>query len=135
MNKQVLFWLHMSYWAGAVLDLLAGMTMLFPVLFAFNNRLSSFYPTPAYRFAMGMGAPLMLAWTVLLLWGDRKPFERKGLLLITMAVVVGEAANEIAAAATGCISIGALLPTWIIQAILLALFGYSFLAARRLESA
>jgi hypothetical protein len=128
--KNAILWLRISYWAGAVLDLLAGLTMLFPALFTINNQLSSFYPTPAYRYAMGMGAPLMLAWTVLLLWADRKPLERKGLLPITLLVVIGEVINEIAAACTGYIAVSALIPTWTIQALLTALFLFSYLNAR-----
>ena len=134
MNKTGILGLRISYWAGAVLDLLAGLTMLFPALFVMNNQLSSFYPTPAYRYAMGMGAPLMLAWTILLLWADRKPLERKGILPITLLVILGEVANEIVAARTGYISVGALVPTWLMQAVLSALFIFSYLNARKLEA-
>jgi hypothetical protein len=133
MKKNVIVWLRISYWAGAVLDLLAGLTMLFPALFAINNQLSSFYPAPNYRYAMGMGAPLMLAWTILLLWADRRPLERKGILPITLLVVLGEVANEIVAARTGYISAAALIPTWIIQAVLTGLFIFSYLNARTPE--
>jgi uncharacterized membrane protein len=131
MNKNPIIWLRISFWAGALLDLLAGLTMLFPALFAINNRLSSFYPAPDYRYAMGMGAPLMLAWTILLLWGVRNPLERKDLLPITLLVVLGEVANELLAARSGYISVGALIPTWIVQAVLSALFIYSYLIARK----
>lgn len=134
MNRNVIRWLRISFWAGAILDLLAGLTMLFPALFTVNNRLSSFYPTPAYRYAMGMGASLMLGWTLLLLWADRKPLERKGLLPITLLPVLGLAANEIVAARTGYISVGALVPTWIVQAVLSALFIFSYLNARKSEA-
>ena len=130
MNKSAIFWLRISYWAGALLDLLAGLTMLFPALFIINNRLSSFYPTPAYRYAMGMGAPLMLAWTILLLWADRKPLERKDILPITLLVVFGEVVNEIVAAGTGYISVAALIPTWVIQVLLTILLGFSYWNAR-----
>ena len=133
MKKNVIFWLRVSYWLGAILDLLAGLTMLFPALFAINNQLSSFYPAPNYRYAMGMGAPLMLAWTLLLLWADRKPLERMGILPITLLVILGEVANEIVAARTGYITATALIPTWIIQAILSVLFIFSYLNARKLE--
>jgi hypothetical protein len=133
MKKNVIFWLRVSYWLGAILDLLAGLTMLFPALFAINNQLSSFYPAPNYRYAMGMGAPLMLAWTLLLLWADRKPLERMGILPITFLVILGEVANEIIAARTGYITATALIPTWIIQAILSVLFIFSYLNARKLE--
>jgi len=36
-----------------------------------------------YRFAMGVAALFMTAWTALLYWGSRKPLERRGLLLLT----------------------------------------------------
>jgi FtsH-binding integral membrane protein len=134
MKKNVILWLRVSYWAGAVLDLLAGLTMLFPALFAVNKQLSSFYPTPAYRYAMGMGAPLMLGWTVLLLWADRKPLERKGILPITLLVVFGLVVNEIVAARTGYITAAALVPTWVVQAVLTALFIFSYLNARNAET-
>jgi len=130
MNKNVILWLRISYWAGAMLDLLAGLTMLFPALFSINNQLSSFYPTPAYCYAMGMGTPLMLAWTVLLLWADRKPLERKGLLPVTLLVIFGEVINEIMAASTGYIAAAALAPTWSVQALLTALFLFSYWNAR-----
>jgi hypothetical protein len=134
MKRNVIFWLRLAYWAGAVLDLLAGLTMLFPALFIINNQLSSFYPTPAYRYAMGMGAPLMLAWSILLLWADRKPMERKGVLLVTLLVVFGEVINEIVAACTGYIAAFALIPTWIIQAALSVLFIFSYMNARISET-
>jgi hypothetical protein len=130
MNKPAIIWLRISYWAGALLDLLAGLTMLFPALFIINNQVSSFLPSPQYRYAMGMGAPLMLAWTVLLLWADRKPLERKGILPITLLVVFGEVINEIVAARTGYITPAALFPTWTIQTVLIVLFLFSYLNAR-----
>jgi hypothetical protein len=130
MKKSVITWLRISYWAGAVLDLLAGLTMLFPALFTINNQMSSFYPAPDYRYAMGMGAPLMLAWTILLLWADRKPVERKGILPITLLVVFGEVVNEIVAARTGYIATAALIPTWIVQVLITILFVSSYWNAR-----
>ena len=51
---------------------------------------------------MGMGASLMFGWTVLLLWADQKPLERKAVLLITLLpVVLGLALNEIIAVRAG----------------------------------
>ncbi len=130
MRSNGLLWLRISYWAGAVLDLIAGLIMLFPALFALNNRLSGFTATQDFRYAMGMCAPLMLAWTVLLLWADRKPFERRGVLPITILVILGEVINEIVAARTGYINAAVLIPTWTIQAVLTILFGFSYLISR-----
>jgi len=125
MENKVLF-LRISYWAGAILDAIAFLIMLFPSLFTLNNGLTNFHPSIEYRYAMGMGAPLMLAWTVLLLWADRKPIERKSILLITLLVVLGEVATEIFGVVTGFIAIPAMLLTWAIQLIVSSLFIFSY---------
>ena len=109
---------------------IAGLIMLFPPLFARNNGLSGFAPNVDFRYAMGMGAPLMLAWTVLLLWADRKPFERRGVLPVTILVILGEVINEILAVSHGYVSIPVMLPTWTIQVVLTALMAYSYLLSR-----
>ena len=99
-------WLRISYWAGAILDALAALSMLSPEVFAATNGLQNFHPGIEYRYAMGMGASLMLGWTALLLWADRKPLERKGVLLITLLpVVLGLALNEFVAVRGGFLSI------------------------------
>jgi len=44
---------------------------------------------------MRTGAPLMAGWTVLLLWADRQPLERRGVLPITvLPVIAGLMAND-----------------------------------------
>jgi len=125
MVNKILF-LRVSYWAGAFLDVIAFLIMIFPSLFALNNGLKNFYPGVEYRYAIGMGAPLMLGWTVLLLWADRKPMERKGILLITLLVVLGEIAVEIFGVMIGFIAVSAMLLTWTIQFIMGVLFVFSY---------
>ena len=133
MENKILF-LRISYWAGAILDVIAFLIMIFPSLFALNNGLINFHPGVEYRYAMGMGAPLMLGWTVLLLWADRKPMERKGILLITLLVVLGEVATEIFGVMTGFIAVSAMLLTWAIQFIRRCLICISAIGMRRNES-
>ena len=41
MENKILF-LRISYWAGAILDAIAFLIMLFPPLFALNNGLTNF---------------------------------------------------------------------------------------------
>ena len=130
MENKILF-LRVSYWAGAILDLIAFLIMLFPALFALNNGLTNFNPGIDFRYAMGMGAPLMLGWTVLLLWADRQSMERKGILLITLLVVLSEMATEIFGVATGFIAVPAMFLTWLIQFILRILFVFSYWNASR----
>ncbi len=128
-NKVTL--LRASFWAGAILDLLAFLLMLFPALFAWNNRLVDFQPGVEYRYAMGMGAPLMLGWTVLLLWADRRPLERRSVLWITLLVVLGEVLTEVYGVGAGFISAGALTVTWILQLLLVLLFLFSLWKASK----
>ena len=133
MKKNVIFWLRLSYWAGAFLDLAAGLMMVFPGLFAFMNKPAVFQPGLDYRFAMGMGAPLMFGWTVLLLWADRKPLERKGILPITLLVIAGEVTTQVWGLATGFLPLQPLLPTFAMQLVLAALFAFSVWNAGKVE--
>ena len=134
MNKQnAVFWLRVSYWVGAVIDFIAAIAMLFP---KFTQIFLGFepIPDPAYRFAIGMGAALMLGWTILLLWADQDPLARKGVLLITVfPVVLGIVGTEIYAVASGFIPLGKMVPTWALQIMLISLFSASYLNAVRYE--
>ena len=133
MKNNVIRWLRISYWTGAVVDFVAGMLMLMPGLFAFMNHPINFHPADDFRYAMGMGAPLMLGWTVLLLWADRKPLERKEVLLVTLLVVAGEAITQVWGIFVGFVPFGALVPTFVMQAILTSLFLSAYFNAGRTE--
>ena len=134
MNKNgVILWLRISFWAGAIIDFIAAIPMLFPqftgIAFGFNV-----VPDPAYRYAMGIGGALMIGWTVLLVWADQNPLVRKGVLLITVfPVILGIVCIEIWAVLTGFIPVGKALPNWILQTVLISLFVGSYLNAARFE--
>jgi hypothetical protein len=129
MNKKIL-WLRISYWVGAIVDALAAVQMLFPKLYTLTSR-TDFTPDAEFAYAMRLGVPLMVGWTVLLIWADRRPVERRGVLLITVIpVVIGMALNQITAIPIGVSSVGAMIPIWILQAMLIALFTFSYLNAR-----
>ncbi len=122
--------LRISYWFGAILDGIMVIPMLFPniggIMFGINN----FHPGNDYKYAMMIGASLMLGWAILLLWADRKPLERKGVILITMfPVVTGMILSGVYAVSTGLIRIEKMAPTWILQAVLLLLFMYGYFSA------
>jgi hypothetical protein len=128
-------WLRVSFWAGAILDLLAAIQMISPAVFAAANGLADFHPGSDYYYAMGMGASLMLGWTVLLVWADRKPLERMGVLPITVfPVIAGLMINEgHAVFASKFLFLPAVIPVWILQILLAALFLYGFFQARKHE--
>lgn len=125
-------WLRTAFVAGAVTDALAVVPMVCPpvarLLWGFDD------PSGAYRFAMGYGASLMLGWTVLCLWAARRPVERRGVAALTVLVIYGLALTELAAVASGAMALRRVVPTWCLQAALLALFagGYHHATVRRL---
>ena len=114
-------WLRISYWIGAVADGFATYRMLFPKI-AHGVE---------YRYALGLAASLMLGWTILLIWADRKPLERKGVLLLTaFPVVSGLLLAELYAVFSGIISLERMLPTGIFLVGLITLFSFSYFNAK-----
>ena len=87
MNKRLLF-IRFTYWYGAILDLLVFIDMLFSIIFEFSVSISNVSTEISYKYQTGTGAFLMLGWAILLLWADRKPLERKFILLLTIIPVI-----------------------------------------------
>jgi hypothetical protein len=122
--RSAIRWLRASYIAGAVADGLVGLLMLIP------SRMEE----TEFRFPMGLGAALMFGWTALLLWGNIKPLERKGILLLTIfPVITGLVATQIWALASGLFPVEKILPTLILGIALIFLMGFSYLKARSAE--
>jgi hypothetical protein len=124
--KNKIIWLRISYWVGAIADGIATLRMLFPKI-AYGVE---------YRYALGLGASLMLGWTFLLVWADRKPLERKGVLLLTVfPVITGILLDEIYSFTKGLITFEKMLPTGIFLVVLIALFIFSYFNAKDVQSA
>ena len=87
MNKKLGF-IRFTYWYGAILDLLVFIDMIISILFEFSISISNVGTDTSYKYQTGTGAFLMLGWTILLIWADRKPIERKEILLLTAIPVV-----------------------------------------------
>ena len=131
--RQVL-WLRIAYWAGIIMDAIAAIQMLFPRLLVRTYGVD-LVPTPEFSFAMRYGAPLMIGWTVLLFWADRKPVERRDILLITaFPVVVGYIAIVIYAIVADFASLGQMIPALVVQAVLLMLFTVGYWKAGRIDT-
>lgn len=116
--------LRLAFLAGAVTDAGALVPMLFPsmarLLWGFEH------PSGSYVFAMGYGASLMLGWTLLLLWAYQRPLERRVVALLTLVVIVGLVVTEIVVVTRGDLDPLRMIPTWVIQAMLVGLFGKAY---------
>ncbi len=122
MNGKVA-WLRASYWAGAVADLGIGILTLVP------GRMGE----TEFRYPMGLAAAVMFGWALLLIWADRRPLERRGVLLPTIFVILGLLSAGLAAVATGIFPIARIVPTSLLGAALIALMGFSYLNAKHLD--
>lgn len=124
MEKRAIIWLKVGFMAGAIVDALALLPMLLPfgakVFWGFADF------TGIYYFAQGMGASLMLGWTLLLLWAYHKPLERRFVALLTLIVVIGMGITDIVGIYNGYVEVGKLIPSLIMLPVWLILFGYGF---------
>jgi hypothetical protein len=125
--------LKLAYLLGAIVDFLVFLMMVFPPLANAFWGFESF--TDQYYFAMGNGAPLMLAWTILLLWAYRKPVERRAVAPLTILIVVGIAITNIIMVTRGLFTVTGMLPSFISQTIFLLLFsvGYVFTQPKKIS--
>ena len=124
--------LKLAFWIGAITDGLAAMIMIFPTLRIYIFGSDNVEITPAYRYSLGMGAALMVGWTVLLLWGSIKPVERRGLLVITVfPVISGIVVAQIYAVKSGYIDLSSMIPVWIHLTLISSLFLFAYYKSKK----
>jgi len=126
--------LRLSYWTGAVADAFFAFTLVYPKFWGKALGIAAFAPDLQHRLDIGVGASLMLSWTVLLLWADRKPMERKGVLLLTVfPALAGLALAGVVAVISGANSLRNMLPVFIMQTALAVFFLTSYVIALRAD--
>lgn len=130
--KNAVRWLRVSYWWGIIVDAAAAFMMLFPEQFKTFNNINRELSAD-FGYGLRYGAPLMIGWTVLLFWADRKPLERKDILPITLVVVAGYVTFEVYSIAAGYTTLGSTIPTLAMQIAMSGMFIFSYLNAKRQE--
>lgn len=126
--------LRIAYWIGIVLDAFAFVQMAFPAL-GVRMMGSSISPDAAFGFALRLGAGLMLGWTLLLFWADRKPLERSGVIPLTMLVIAWNIGVLGSAIRAGLLPLGTELPRIILLVATFIYYGVCFAATFRRSSA
>jgi hypothetical protein len=128
-----LLWLRICYWVGAIVDGLWIIPMLFPSVGGALFGIEDFDPGGEYRYAMAVGAALMAGWTALLLWADRRPVERRGVLLLTIVpVLVGLDAASVQLVRYDIVPMDRMVASWIQTGLVHVLFIYGYVVSRRL---
>ena len=121
-------WLRWVFLAGALADGLAVIPLLHPGAARLLWDVNAGGATQ--EFVAHSAAALMAGWALLLVWASRRPLERRDVAPLTVAVIVGLVVSEIAAAAANVVSINKMIPTWIMQAVLIIAFSGAYLGAR-----
>ena len=132
-NRKVIQWLRISYWAGAFLDGVSFIQMAFP-RFSAKMMGAAVEVGVDFVFAMHLGASLMLAWTVLLIWADRKPLERADILLITLIIVGINIPVMINAVVDGLLPLSTIGPQIILCSLFFVLYAFMYWKAKRIRS-
>ena len=89
--------IRVAYWCGVVLDFLVALISTISLISMndaifvkiFSYRRPSYPLTDLTYAILIFETALMWGWTFLLIWADRKPIERRGILLLTVVPVVG----------------------------------------------
>ena len=76
MTRSILL-LRLSYWIAAIADFIVAILVLIPERMGVNE----------VAYPMGLASVTIFSWTVMLLIADRKPIERKWILIPTILVV------------------------------------------------
>ncbi|MBN1532616.1 MAG: hypothetical protein JXA20_08140 [Spirochaetes bacterium] len=134
MKREITF-LRTCYWFGAIVDAIAVLPLLFPEVAGAMFGINPASVGNDFLYIGRVGASLMAGWTALLLWADRKPVERRGVILLTLVpVLVGLIAASIAAAAAAAFPVERLVPLWVFYGIAGPLYVFGYRIARRIAA-
>jgi len=121
--KNKVMWLRISYWAGAIGDFLIAILVLIP------ERMG----VPSYCYPMGLMSAVAFSWGCMLIWADRKPLERKWILLPTILVGIMLLIAGIYSIYSGVITIRSYFPNFFIFPAMVTLWSFSYYNARDAE--
>jgi hypothetical protein len=75
--KSKILWLRLSYWVIAIADFGIGISVLIPERVGLTE----------FVYPMGLMSAVAISWGIMLLIADRKPMERRWVLIPTLIVI------------------------------------------------
>ena len=116
------FFLRASYWAAGIADFVIAILVLIPERMGVTH----------FAYPMGLVSAIAFSWGVLLVIADRKPVERRWVLLPTMLVIFLLGVAAVYAAVACVIPFERIIGSSITVVLLLSLLGYTCYRTRRL---
>lgn len=117
-------WLRISYWIAAMADFVIAILSLIP------SRMG----VTQYVYPMGLMSAVAFSWGVLLVFADRKPIERRWILIPTILVVALLGTVGMHAGITGVLPLSRGILSSFATIIVLSILIYSYINARDLGS-
>jgi hypothetical protein len=131
-QKQTILLLHIAYWIGIIADAFISIIFLLPELAQFLLGVSDVSIGEEYLYVSRIAASLMLGWTFLLFWADRKPIERRDILILTIfPVVIGIMISGFFAVNNKFIPIQNIVPLWVFNIVLIIIYMISYLQSNK----
>ena len=118
--KNKVVWLRISYWVGAIADFVLAILVLIP------ERMGVL----AYCHPMGLMSAVAFSWGCMLIWADRKPLERKWILLPTILAGSTLLLAGIYSSYAGVITLRSIIPNLILYPAMITLWSFSYYNAR-----
>ena len=119
MNSKIT-WLRISYWTAAIADFGIAISVLIPERVGLTE----------FVYPMGLMSVVALSWGILLLIADRKPIDRRWILIPTIIVVVLLSGVRIYAVINGMIEFS--IAYMILGVTLISLLTYSYFNSKSL---
>ena len=116
--KSKITWLRISYWTAAVADFGIAIAVLIPERVGLTE----------FVYPMGLISVEAFSWGILLLIADRKPMERRWILIPTLIVVILLSTVRIYAAFKGMIEFS--LTYVIVGVVILSLLVFSYVNSK-----
>jgi hypothetical protein len=113
----------MAYWTAAVADFIVALLALIP------SRMG----VTQYVYPMGLMSAVAFSWGVILLFADRKPLERRWILVPTLLVVVLLGMVGLHAGITAVMPWTRIIPSSVVILIIISMLTYALIQSKDLK--
>ena len=122
MDKNVK-WLRIAYWTAAIADFFVAVLVLIPARMGVTH----------YVYPMGLMSSVAFSWGVMLVFADKRPLERRWMLIPTILVVALLGIVGLHAGFTELLPWFRVIPSFIISIIVLLILIYGYTKSRELS--